>query len=199
MNKSMRMILLNKQRGEEHDSNNRHEIDSRFRDRRGREHYDDGRYVPIKNGYYIEPEYDDYRVRAKNVIGFNMGGYDDSRSDSKLYYDNIRSRDNKHSGKEFTVEDAEEWVRNMKNTDGSTGEHWTMQQIKQLIAQRRLECDPIELYIALNATYSDLSKFFKKYNINNMDAYIDYAKMFWLEDEDAVDDKLAAYYMYVVK
>lgn len=177
MNKGMRIMLLNKQRGEEHD----------------------GEYAHIKNGYYMGPKYDDYRVRAKNVIGFNTGGYDDSRSDSNLYYDNMRSRKNKYGGRDFTVENAEEWVRNMKNADGTTGEHWTMQQVKQLIAQRRLECDPIDLYIALNATYSDLSGFFKKYNINNMDAYIDYAKAFWLEDEDAVADKMKAYYMYVVK
>lgn len=211
MNRNTRMMMLNKRRmgyesrGYEDNYNRYEEPENRFRDRRGREHYDNGRYAPMRNEY--RNEYDDYideydgGYDNRRSIGFNMGGYD-NRNGMRLHYGGKSGKGMEHGGAmggDFTAEDAEEWVKSMKNADGTSGEHWTMQQVKQLITQRRLDLDPIELYIALNATYSDLSKFFKKYNINNMDAYIDYAKMFWLEDEDAVDDKMAAYYMYVVK
>lgn len=211
MKRNTRMMLLNKRRmgydnnydtyGYDEEYRRYNDTENRFRDRRGREHYDNGRYAPKRNEYRNEYRYDyddDYEYRPRN-IGFNMGGYDEPRNGMRLHYGGKGMEHGGASGGDFTEEDAEEWVSGMKNADGTAGEHWSMQQVKQLINQRKLKLDPVDLYIALNATYSDLCTFFKKYNINNMDAYIDYAKMFWLEDEDAVDDKMAAYYMYVVK
>lgn len=205
----MRMMLLNR-RGNNYETRRMggydryNETENRFRDRRGREHYDNGRYAPMRNEYTggYEDEYTsgyENRPRGMNTIGFTARGnrYEMRMGRGMRGEYEMGGASGMEDG--FTEEDAEEWVHSMKSADGSSGEHWSMQQVKQLINQRRLDLDPVELYIALNATYSDLSKFFKKYNINNMDAYIDFAKMFWLEDEDAVEDKLAAYYMYVVK
>jgi len=200
----MRMMVLNNRSGRGYGARSSYDMggydryddtESRFRDRRGREHYDNGRYAPMRGEY--DGGYDD-RTRGMNTIGFEArGGYRNemrmgggSRADYKM---------GGAMADGFSREDAEKWVRSMKNADGTKGEHWNFDQVEQVIRQRRLKVDPVDMYIALNATYSDLSKFFQKHGINTMDAYVDFAKMFWLEDEDAVDDKMAAYYMYVVK
>ena len=47
--------------------------------------------------------------------------------------------------------------------------------------------------------YSDYVKASKKHGVGgNMDYYVDMA-LAWLDDKDAVEDKAAAYYRYVVK
>lgn len=94
---------------------------------------------------------------------------------------------------------AEEWASKMQNADGTTGPHWSMEQTNKVMAQKQIGGSPLAFYLALNATYSDLCKMFEKYHINNMDAYVDFAKAFWLDDKDSVPNKLAAYYEYVVK
>ena len=50
----------------------------------------------------------------------------------------------------------------------------------------------------MNLTYSDLCKEFQKNGINKIDAYVDFAKAFWLCDKD-VPDKLSRYYTYLVQ
>ena len=56
-----------------------------------------------------------------------------------------------------------------------------------------------KLLAALNAVYSDYVKIAKKHGVGgNMDYYVDMA-LAWLDDKDAVQDKAAAYYRYVVK
>lgn len=94
---------------------------------------------------------------------------------------------------------AEEWASKMQNADGTTGPHWSMEQTNKVMAQKQIGGSPLAFYLALNATYSDLCKVFKKYGINNMDAYVDFALAYWMNDKDAVKDKLAAYYESVVK
>ena len=94
---------------------------------------------------------------------------------------------------------AHEWMRKMKNSDGTRGPHWNMEQIRSIMEKHGIREDPIKFQVAMNATYSDLSEVFKKLGINNIDAYISFAKAFWLDDQDAVKDKLASYYEYVVK
>lgn len=61
-------------------------------------------------------------------------------------------------------------------------------------------------YIASAATQADIQRGFdtstiigKLDGINNLDAYVDFAKALWLDDEDAVKDKLASYYSAVVR
>jgi len=99
----------------------------------------------------------------------------------------------------ISLKGAEEWCEGMINSDGTTGPHWSLDKTKQIQAQRKIEGSPITFYAALNATYSDLYEFFKKYGISNMDAYVDFVKAFWLNDVDAVADKVGAYYEHVVE
>lgn len=96
----------------------------------------------------------------------------------------------------FTREIAEEWTSDMENEDGTRGPHWTMEQTKQVQAQRGIECDPLEFWTAMNMIYSDYCKAAKKANANTIDFYADMAKAF-LDDKDAPEDKLARYYYYI--
>lgn len=93
---------------------------------------------------------------------------------------------------------ADEWMHGLRNADGTTGPHWDKEQVRQLVNQRKLNMDPLEAWVALNAVYSDYCKVAKAHNVNNIDFYVAMAKAF-AEDEDAKDDKLALYYECIVK
>jgi hypothetical protein len=93
---------------------------------------------------------------------------------------------------------ADEWMHGLRNADGTTGPHWDKEQVRQLVNQRKLNMDPLEAWVALNAVYSDYCKVAKSHNVNNIDFYVAMAKAF-AEDEDAKDDKLALYYECIVK
>lgn len=98
----------------------------------------------------------------------------------------------------LTKEMAEEWTSHMVNVDGTTGPHWSMDQVKQVMAQRGIECDPVEFYAVLNSMYSDYCMVAKKHSVNTVDFYADMAKA-WLYDEDSVEEKAGAYYGCVVE
>lgn len=55
MKKTTRMMMMNVRKdGDRHwdrEYRDEHEMESKFRDRRGREHYDDGRYAPMRSEY----------------------------------------------------------------------------------------------------------------------------------------------------
>lgn len=94
---------------------------------------------------------------------------------------------------------ADEWTSAMKNEDGSKGPHWSMEQVKQVLMIHNMDdSDPMEYWVAMNAMYSDYCKLAKKYNVNNTDFFFDMAKAF-IEDQDAVEDKLAMYYECIVE
>lgn len=66
-------------------------------------------------------------------------------------------------------------------------------------SRRRINCNPVKFWVAMNAVYSDLSEVAERHGVGNDEFYADMAKSFWLCDKDAVEDKLAAYYENVVK
>ena len=224
--------------------------ESRFRDRRGREHYDNGRFAPSNDGGswvnarywddreeyrgpesrypmttpYVPPVYQDYGEerggqRPMNRIGFRMSGEMDQRpSEFDREYradvghrqmDEIAYRQGGermsgygfgNGGRPFDREMAQEWVQRMRNADGTTGPHWTMDKTEEARAQRGIACDPLAFWVAMNMIYSDYAKVAEKVNANSMDFYVYMAKAF-LEDRDARNqggDKLARYYEYVV-
>lgn len=97
------------------------------------------------------------------------------------------------------AEAAETWGTRMDNADGTHGAHWTMDQVRQLMAQRGINCPLPAFYAALNAMYSDYVGVAKKHGVGgSMDYYVDMA-LAWLDDKDAVPDKAAAYWQYIVK
>lgn len=171
------------------------DMEDRFRDRRGREHYDNGRFAPMRNEMRMADRNDPFypitppiRQEHDNPIGFSSGGSTNI----------VPFRMNEHDSEKFTREMAEEWTAKMENEDGTRGPHWNMDQTKQVMAQKNIDVDPIEFYLAMNMMYSDYCKVAKKLNVNNTDFYANMAKAF-LEDKDAGGrDKLMRYYKYVV-
>lgn len=277
------------------------DIESRFRDRRGREHYDNGRYAPksywnegddgeddtwvdsrrggarkrdsrgrftsfyndggygrnntkrvehpdrpdriVRNSYFppnpdwppmVPPIYKSQNQsqpypnrpipmeeRPMNKIGFSidgqmehlpdeMGGVDYQTDATHRGWDNemMYSQSGRSSGyangspvPKFDREMAMEWTENMQNEDGTTGPHWSMEQVKQLMAQKGLEYSPEVVYACLNMMYSDYCKVAKKLNVNNMDFYICMTKAF-LDDKDfngTPEEKLALYFTEIVE
>lgn len=161
-------------------------MESRFRDRRGREHYDNGRYAP-KNSYGDEeeemrggedPEHQrPYLLGRGGKIGFES--HDDT--------------------KPFDQQMAQEWTRSMRREDGGTGPKWTMEQARSLMTQIGAQgIQPAEFWAVLNAMYSDYCKVLKKFGMDRTEIYAELARA-WLDDKDAVSDKAAAYYRHVVK
>lgn len=217
-----------------------YEPENRFRDRRGREHYDNGRYAPqsaYMPAYHDEGEIEsrrgqrrgrDGRYRAEgnggmrsaydgddevhrmNTIGFGdrdfpepvwrEGAYIGAVADDEMEHRKGQRMSGGAWGKEMelTPEIAEEWTKSMHNGDKTVGPHWSMEKTNQIAQQRGITIDPVEFFAIINAMYSDFYEVAKKHNVHNADFYADLAKA-WLKDPDAVPNKAAMYYEYVVQ
>lgn len=221
-------------------------IDSRFRDGRGRDHYDNGRFAPMRSEYdggidmnynrtnmgytepvrmggydhdmdarrsweiientgpHMEPRYDgDYnRDGMRRVMGFAGSSYVDHPRMDEMTHRSGEKMPGHASTKSMPVltrEMAEYWMENLQNEDGTKGPHWSLEDIKAIIKQRSLQVDPIRLWVAMNAEYSDSVMTNRKYGVDKQEYYLESAIAKWLNDKDAVDDKEAAYFMHVVK
>ena len=84
------------------------------------------------------------------------------------------------------------WVDHMKNKDGTTGAHWTWEQVMQVQKDRKIGNDIGTLYAVLNMMWSDYYN--PKFDTNT---YIELAKD-WINDEDVGECKTLKYYYYVV-
>lgn len=195
--------------------------DDRYRDNRGREHYENGRFAPMnyQNGYRMDDRYDNrYDNRYENRYESSYDNYNDGYKrvigfgGAEMHYDGPRRMDEMehrkselergHAGYDgYTKIDrrrGEELLRKLKNGDGSTGEHWSYEQTKQVMEQKGIQCDPVEFWVSMNMMYSDYYTVAKKLNINNADFYASMAEAF-LKDQDAHENKLARYYSIVAK
>lgn len=215
-------------------------IDNRFRDRSGREHYNDGRFAPMRSEYgegmgmnyerpymgYVEPirmghdDDDDYRRKwtitennaymepeynrdgMRRVMGFGGSSYvDHSRMDEMSHRsgEKMPGHASSKSTPVLTWDMAKEWMDKLQNADGSKGAHWTFDEVKNLMQTRGVQGDPLIVWVAMNAEYSDSVMLNRKYGVDRPEYYLDAAVIRWLNDKDAVADKAAAYYMHIVK
>lgn len=103
----------------------------------------------------------------------------------------------KETSKKLTEEMATMWVSNMENTDGTNGAHWTLDATTTVRDKLGLKhiCK-YEFWAVMNSLYSDYGKTLAKVNATP-EAYGELARD-WIEDDDAVKAKAAAYYEYVV-
>lgn len=149
---------------------------------------------------YPPPVWED--MRSERRIGFDGGYGAEMHSGSRK---EVNSRNTYFSGsthrddtKGVTPEKAEEWTKEMKNSDGTKGAHWSQEQTRTLMDRvGGQNLDPLEFYVAANMMYSDYCKTAKKFNVDNADFYGYMAKDF-LEDKDAGKGKLAKYFEIVV-
>jgi hypothetical protein len=88
----------------------------------------------------------------------------------------------------FTKETAKYVVSQMKNKDGSVGEHWDRDTTDKVLHSKGYDFNPCDWYVALNMIYSDYYK-----SGRSDETYIEMAYDF-LADEDAPAHKMKRYY-----
>ena len=99
--------------------------------------------------------------------------------------------------KNFTEEMAAMWVSHMENTDGTTGAHWKLDETNAVREKLGLtHICKYEFWAVMNSLYSDYGKTLAKTNATP-EIYGELARD-WIEDYDAVKQKAAAYFKYVV-
>lgn len=174
----------------------------------------DGRFAP-RSEYYpmLEPwGASDRRMdtdHSPRMIGFGRSwDSEPMRSDATMpqlvEMDRLRGRRSQNgmaygeSMPKFDQRMAMEWVEGMQNADGTHGPHWPLEKTKEIQKQYNIDCDPIEFFAVLNSIYSDYCEALKKNNASTLDTYVCLAKA-WIKDDDAVPDKAAAYFTYVVE
>lgn len=173
--------------------------DGRTRPRHGRdfEYYEDRRDVEMRRGYdrdggwEVRPigfERDPY---ARRYGGVRMGG-----GYSRVEYERGYAHNDEPEG--LSREDAKEWMSVIKNADGSNGARWSIDQTNKFLEKIQLDYAPHEFWVTMNMLYSDYAKVAKKYGVDNPEFFACMATAF-LEDDDAVEDKLAIYYDCIVE
>lgn len=93
----------------------------------------------------------------------------------------------------FTMEEVQKAVSGMKNVDGTSGEHWTMEQTNSVYDSENLEYNKLDFYYILNMMYSDYSDVFG----DDTKVYVRLAKN-WLDDPDVAPFKAKKYYKHIV-
>lgn len=133
---------------------------------------------------------------------YGVGGRDygeDRREDYRRDYG-----DYGEEGMKLTKSDMKRWKKMLKNSDGSTGEHFSEDQLREAsrqIGARFEKYDEADLCMAANMLYSDLCDALRPIIPKDKEAVI-YAKLAkcWLEDEDGPQgsEKLALYFFCIV-
>lgn len=92
------------------------------------------------------------------------------------------------------------WVDSMVDEDGMTGGHYTWHQAQQYALNKGItdEARMLEMYAVMNAMYADYHKVAKKFGVDRPEFYACMAIAF-IEDPDAVEDKVSQYYKHVAK
>lgn len=101
----------------------------------------------------------------------------------------------------LTREKAEMWVEQMQGEGGKDGETWSFEEIEEIAKKHGIpmqEKKLVELYAVMNMLASDYYKVAEEFDVLEDDFFICMAKAF-INDKDAVKDKVAAYYEYIVK
>lgn len=93
-------------------------------------------------------------------------------------------------GKTISKEMATEWVKSMK----PVGEHWNIEATTSAKESLGYVVDSIDFYVVANMIYNDYYDIVK----DNETLALELAKD-WLNDEDAIEDKLYCYWKHIVK
>jgi hypothetical protein len=95
-------------------------------------------------------------------------------------------------------EEAEQWVEMMARPDGGRGAKWKYEDAERIMREKKIKCDPVEFWAAMNAMYSDYYKVAKHYGVANDEFFAKMAEAF-ICDDDAVLDKVQAYWECIVR
>lgn len=109
----------------------------------------------------------------------------------KLYYEYKTKLYEIAYGKVILPEKAEEIVKNMI----PYGEHYSIERAKEITSEYNLKHSVSDVYLVLNSIYNDYCSIYGEDNDEN---YIKMTKA-WLDDKDAIDDKVYVYFMNIPK
>lgn len=188
-----------------------HEYDRRGYDGRrdyGHEHHEGREY----HGDYRRGRRDygeDYMDRRDYAGDYHRDYDDDERRRNRMgrFTDRDYREDmGRHGGKEMYLmkEDAERWVRGLKNEDGTHGAHFEKGKVREAMRNMGLDMSEEEVYATVNMLYSDYCAVHHPYISHEpekeLNFYLKMAKAF-LEDKDGPEpsEKLALYYYCIVE
>lgn len=143
------------------------------------------------NDYEDYEDYDDYDDYYDELD--SRRGMRGSRSDRRDFAEDF------HKAMRLTKADGNRWLHEMHNTDGTTGPHYSMQEVMQAAEKLGVKFNEFserEFYIATNMWYSDYGHITKRIVGDNKEKELlvnaDYARAFF-DDPDGVDapEKLA--------
>lgn len=104
---------------------------------------------------------------------------------------------------EFTEADAKAWTARMKNADGTTGPHWTMEQTTAVAESMGIQAPVVPRWawgVTMNMMYSDYYPVAVEFGLNRPEFYAALAKAFLLDkDGPGPEQKLMAYYEHIAK
>lgn len=112
----------------------------------------------------------------------------------------VQHADHRHGHERLSKETILAWVDGMVDDDGVKGGKYTWHQAQQYALNKGItdEQRQLEMYAIMNAMYADYHHVATKFGVDRPDFYACMAKA-WLEDVDAVEDKVAKYYEYIVR
>lgn len=165
-------------------------------------------YVPPEPGPYSRRmEGDRYMEEDDRQMAIGFG------EPRRMHNDEGGHEQKREMGKTRSYEDplpmdehtAKKWVKEMKNRDEKfpRGERWPAELLKPYAQRYGIPTSGPEFwefYAIVHAMYSDFYPVGKKYGAKDgsPEFYVCLAK-YWLDDEDAVEDKASVYYDCVVK
>ena len=94
---------------------------------------------------------------------------------------------------EFTEDDAREWAKHM-----NPPARWTMDQTTAVMQQNGYNHKPCEFWVVMNMLFSDYGKTMIRFGADKPEIWAALANDF-LDDGDAVEDKVGRYWRDIVK
>ena len=88
----------------------------------------------------------------------------------------------------------EHWVEKMHPKA-----RWSWEEVKAVQKSLGDERNTTKMWAAMNAVWSDMGKELESMGITKPEQVMKLARAFWLEDEDAIEDKMQRYYEEIVK
>lgn len=172
---------------------------------RGRDYEDSRGRVEYRGEYERDGRRDRYGSDRYSSDGRDHGeDYgEDYRGDMR---GDMRGGDYGDHGEEMRLSrsDMKRWKKMLKNGDGSTGEHFSadqMHEVSRQVGAKYEDYDEADLCMTANMLYSDLCEALRPLVPKEKEAMV-YAKMarYWLEDADGPEgsEKLALYYYCIV-
>lgn len=123
-----------------------------------------------------------------------------NQHDGKEHFEQPRQIGFQSNQRDLDKETVMEWVEEMEDGEGVKGGKYTWHQAQQyamnkgITGQQRM----LEFYWAMNAMYADFHEAGKKFGVDKPEFYACLAKLF-IEDPDAVDNKVEEYVKHIVR